>query len=62
MKLDSTEWLDMNHLIFNIYTKEGLDDMRISTLTHLKKIVDCDAAAFSLLDGKNNKIIALISN
>ena len=47
-RMETSDWLVLNNLIYKIYTIKDMDDMRRGMLEQLKLVIDFDSADFSL--------------
>ena len=46
--IETSDWVILNDIIYDIYTMEDFSDMQFHFLEHMQMILDFDAAVFSL--------------
>lgn len=47
-KLETTDWIILNNIIYTIHTSDNFDEMRLKLLEELKPVMDYDSADFFL--------------
>lgn len=51
--IETSDWVILNDIIFDIYTMEDFSAMQLHFLEHMQMILDFDAAVFSLPSREN---------
>lgn len=54
-RIETSDWLVLNNLIYKIYTIDDLSEMRKMVLEQLKLLMDFDSAVFSLVCDVNSR-------
>ena len=55
-RLEMSDWLVLNNLIYKIYTTKDVHEMRKKVLEQLKLILDFDGADFSVISEDDGKV------
>ena len=56
-KMETTDWIMLNNIIYKIYTTENFDDMRYEILDQLKMVLDFDSADFYMASREEGKLL-----